>query len=410
MLVAPTALPAAMVLLFGTGCSEAVHTLGTLPLDTSTRTPCKNATTPSRIESNRSTCGAGEDTDASIDGRRSNDGGALLSSGGGNRGGGGGNSGNATTNGGSGGANGGGGSSIGTCVAKRVPASRRAASMLLLVDNSLSVVLQPVWTNLTDAISRFVDDPANTGVGVGIEYYGLTCPAADYANPVVPIAALPGNAASIKGSYPPLPLTGKAIAPAMRGATSYVRSVLGTVPDRAAVLVLVTDGVLDPLCGSTATSAADEAHLGTQGTPPVKTYVVALGAGPTLLHPGGTVDLSPLDDIAAAGGTGEAARVEVNASTNAELTSALDAVAARAACAYAMPGAFDTTRVELEFQPDGAAAVRWPRVPDEAGCQGQLGVFQQGSADILELCPASCTALTTNPSASVSAVEPCSLP
>jgi hypothetical protein len=310
-------------------------------------------------------------------------------------------------------ANDGGGAEVGAdaCVVKRLAAERRALNLLLLVDDSLSVVLQPVWNSLTAAISRFVDDPTNTGVGVGIEYYGLTCSAADYENPVVPIRPLPGNAANVKTSYP-LPINGKAIVPAMHGAFAYLRSVLQREPDSDAVLVLVTDGVLDPLCGSTAAGAANEAMLGARGIPSMKTFVIALGAGPTLLNPVGIVDLTPLDTIAAEGGTTKAAPVEVNASTNAELTLALDSVTKLGApCAYAIPKGLDAARAELEWQPaSGQAKVRWVRVSDGSACRGRAGVYEADSPGFLALCPSSCSALQASPRGSVWAVEPCTSP
>ena len=220
-------------------------------------------------------------------------------------------------------------------------ATRRGLNLFLLVDDSLSVVLQPEWGQLTAAISAFVDDPANAGLGVGVTYYGTSCNAQDYATPTVAVGALPGPANAIKNSYP-LPINGKAITPAMTGALSYVRALRSSEPDRDTVLLLITDGILDPLCGSTQATAAQVANLGVQGTPSVTTHVIGLDPGPTLIDPADIVDMSPLDAIAAAGGTTQALVVQVNATGNTALTDALDAVARAATpCEYRIPASID---------------------------------------------------------------------
>jgi hypothetical protein len=265
-------------------------------------------------------------------------------------------------------------------------------NLYLLVDDSLSVVLQPAWNSLTLALSAFVDDPKNTGLGVGIGYYGISCSAADYETPAVRVGPLPSIAQAIKASYP-LPISGKAITPAITGALFYARTLVKSATDRDTAMVLVTDGIGDPICASSQSSAAQAVTTGYVDALSVKTYVIALGAGPTLLDPANIVDLSPLDALADAGGTTRARRIEVNLSTNSELTTALDAITAAAMpCAYAIPAGVDASRAMLEWQPEGAAPIEWPRVPNESACGNEAGVFVLSKAPgYLELCPAACT-------------------
>jgi hypothetical protein len=292
------------------------------------------------------------------------------------------------------------------CVERSGVATRRGLNLLLLVDASPSVVLQPAWTSLTSAISAFVSDPKNAGVGVGVEYYGTSCTARDYETPAVPIADLPGNAGKIETSYP-IPLNGKAIVIAMRGAGTYMRTVAAADPTRDAALVLVTDGVLDPLCGATTDTARVEAATSLATKPSVPTYVVGLGAGPSLIT--GTVDFTVFDAIAVAGGTDHAEHVTVNLTSNTELTNGLGSVVSRATpCTVMLPSDLDAGKVvlELEETPNGTVDP-FPRVASQADCGNALGASLANVAGRMDLCPAACALALAHPAGTLRAREPC---
>jgi hypothetical protein len=296
---------------------------------------------------------------------------------------------------------------IDACAPRRARAERRGLGLLLLVDDSLSVVLQPAWGQVTDAITHFVEDPANLGVGVGIQYFGSSCVPDTYAKPVVPISPLPVPARAIESSYP-LPISGKAITPALTGGLSYATSV-ALAEDLETAVVLVSDGILDPGCASTAETASSVAHAGLAANPSVKTFVVGLGAGPSLIHTVGLLDLAPLDQVAAAGGTDYARRVSIDLGSNAELTGALNAIAKAASpCAFRLPEGFDIARVSLEWQPDsGPPATELPHIARPDLCGGGPGVYPSASPGYVELCPAACAAVRAAPPGVVTAVERC---
>ncbi len=293
------------------------------------------------------------------------------------------------------------------CPTSRAPATRRGLNLFLLVDDSLSVVLQPEWGQLTAAITAFVDEGRNAGLGVGVTYYGTSCSSQFYAVPTVPIGVLPGQASAITGSYP-LPINGKAITPAMMGAVAYVANEIVASPDRDTVLLLVTDGIIDPLCGSTETSAAQEAGAALGASPSVRTYVIGLDPGPTLINPGDVVDMSPLDSVAVAGGTDQALVVQVNASGNGALTDALDQVVnAASPCTYVVPEGMRAAAASIEWQAaSGKARTDWPNVGEPSACGTRPGVFPTGTG-LLGLCPASCTALRGSSSSTAWAVQGC---
>jgi hypothetical protein len=382
------------MMLWVTGCNDAIYTLGRLPADSQRRNSCREA--DGALGSSAECVTKSNDTG----GRSGSDDSGTIGTGG---------SGGAAR--GNGGVIGRGGAAQNRdsgapakdasngCPNDARPAIRRGLNLYLLVDDSLSVVLQPAWNSLTLAISAFVDDPKNTGLGVGIGYYGTFCNSTDYSNPAVRVAPLPGVAQAIKTSYP-LPINGKAITPALNGALAYMYGLAQSQADRDVALALVTDTIADPLCGSTQTTAAQAIASRLAGTPSVPTYVIGLGAGPTLLDPVNIIDTTPLDALAVAGGTKQVHRIEVNLTTNAVLTAALNEVTITASpCAFEVPADIDPNHAAIEWEPVGLSTVtRWPHVASAGDCGGGRGVFvRPGSPGFIELCPASCSELRSGP-------------
>lgn len=377
--------------LLGTGCNEAIYTLGRLPADVEKRNSCReteDASTECVTKSSGGRANTGGAGTIGSGGRINGSGGVLLDA-----------------HAGVGGSTNGGAPMIDAssgCPNDSRPAVRRALNLYLIVDKSLSVVLQPAWNSLTLAINEFVDDPKNEGLGLGIGYYGSSCNGGDYALPEVRVAPLPGVAQAIKGSYP-VPLSGKAVTPALSGSFAYMRVLAQTEPDRDVAVALVTDTIVDPICGSTQTNAALAAAGALAESPSIPTYVIGLGAGPTLLDPVNLIDPAPLDPVAAAGGTGEVRRIEVNLSTNTALTAALnDVVNAATPCAFEVPDDIEPSTAVLESHPTSLPANTWSHVANSGACGTDHGVYiRPSSPRVLELCPASCNYLRSGAAGTV---------
>jgi hypothetical protein len=163
-----------------------------------------------------------------------------------------------------------------------------------------------------DAVGKFLKDPASTGLGVGIGYFGYepigdtSCSPADYAQADVAVGPLPGNAQAIIDSLAGRMPTGETPSGgAIRGACSYAKQWKTDHPGHETVVLLVTDGNPEApvTCGDKGTgpccptlndavAATTDCH---DGMPGLKTYV--LGVGPYLDN---------LDKIATAGGSGAA--------------------------------------------------------------------------------------------------------
>lgn len=367
-----------VALLVAAGCSEAVYTLGVLPGDA----PLADASTSDAPNGN---------LDAS---------------------GGSGASGGAAGNAGSGGLSGAGGSGGDSgvlCAVKRAAATRKGLNLYLMVDSSFTLALQPVWGQLTQGITAFVDDMANAGLGVAIQFYGAMCSVSIYATPRVPVVVLPGGADAIRTSFP-LPIDGvaAAIAPAVEGAARYAATLETTDVDRETDVVIFSDGLFDTLtCGSGVVEATTHAASAFGAVPSIKTHVIAIDAG--LLDPLNMVDLTPLDGLAAAGGTTQARRVQVDLASAAQIQAALQQVTTSAQpCAFKIPTGFVPARTTIEWTviPNQPATI-WPQVANAAACGTSAATYPVSGSSYLQLCPTACATLHATPAGRVEMREEC---
>ena len=157
-----------------------------------------------------------------------------------------------------------------------------------------------------------------------------SCNVADYENPNVPIAIVPGannaqvNAIStaittrvVQGQTPTTPALEGAIHSATLWATAH--------PEMNVFVVFMTDGQPNG-CMSTVANAAAAAGAGVAAMPSIKTFV--LGVGP---------QVGNLDAIAVGGGTGPTAYLVATGGA-AALTAALNAIKGTAvSCDYKVP-------------------------------------------------------------------------
>jgi hypothetical protein len=168
-------------------------------------------------------------------------------------------------------------------------------------------------------INAFVAEPQTAPIGVGLGYFpapNAPCAASSYTTPAVGIAT--GNAGAISGW-----LAGASVsttspqAPALQGALTYAKSYAMAHAGHKAAVVLITDGLPDSCTTSgVPTDVANIAATFANGTPSVKTFVIALG---------GDVTPSSWNAIAAAGGTGAAVQVTMNTAMH-DVKNALEGV------------------------------------------------------------------------------------
>lgn len=304
-----------------------------------------------------------------------------------------------------------GGSGGETCASDSHEASAVPISMYVLLDQSGSMTLdQDRWTPVTAALKAFVSGPSLSGLGIGLQYFPLgasktedpaICLAGNYAQPAVPVADLPANAAAIVASIDAHHFTaaegedaahwGTPTLPALEGSYAAIRAHLQANPTRRGVLLLATDGAPSKLCdGNSADGVTEAIRTAAAATPPIQTYVIGIGS------------VGNLNDWADAGGTGHAAFIVDGAgqTTETELAMALNQIRLLTLpCDYAIPAqttvAFDPQKVNVQLS-SGASSAVVPRVASMTACDATTPTWyfdDPAHPTRVVMCPVACDAL-----------------
>ncbi len=253
------------------------------------------------------------------------------------------------------------------CAAEVHAAEGIQLDMLILLDGSKSMKDEVQggrkWDLLLAALRAFLNDPASSGIGVGLTYFGIpagydagdlvvSCDVAQYAQPAVAIAALPQSAPSLIASLASyLPQGGTPTRPALEGGLDYAEAWLAGHSTHQVAIVVATDGEPND-CDSTVEAVSQLAATAAALPHAIKTYVIGVGTS-----------LANLDQIAAAGGTVHAYVVDTSLSTTESFVVALNAVRGAAAlpCQYEIPhatagGQVDYGNVNVAFTEGSDAA------------------------------------------------------
>jgi hypothetical protein len=248
------------------------------------------------------------------------------------------------------------------------------------------------WRNSTNAVRAFVNDPASQGIDVGLGVFppmnpidsqnqGDCAAGSDCGTPLVPIAALPGNAQPIISGYTtadPTNIDGNNTPTecALRGMiNTCLRFQSTSVTGEQCVAVLVTDGT-PTRCSTnqqTLIGIVQQGHdLG------VTTYVLGL--------PG--ADINFLNQVANVGGTSAAIdvtggsqsfiaalnniRQAVSVQTTTQVSTPV-VVSTPLPCKWGVPTppagqTFDPSKVNVQFTPPGGAPVKFGHVTSAAAC------------------------------------------
>jgi hypothetical protein len=252
----------------------------------------------------------------------------------------------------------------------------------LVVDESASMVFpSDLWSPLGKALDGFIASDSAARLQLGVQFFQGSCDRNAYATPSLAIAPVADaqqalDAAMSQRTHGP----GAATALALDGAIAHARRWATDAQGNAAVVLI--SGSEPTGCFGSASSAAMTAAAGLQGTPPVPTYVVALGA------------VSSLDTVAKAGGTGAALSVSDPTSEQAIL-GAIQAALAQAGCEYALPAEaapYLPDHIGLQLTTSGSTS--WlTHVADMAACDASSGGWHYDdpqSPKRAVLCEASC--------------------
>lgn len=279
------------------------------------------------------------------------------------------------------------------CASDTYEAEERPVTIYTLFDDSGSMI--PWWLPVTDAFIQFTKDPASAGINIGLKFFGSECAADFYANPDVPIAALPGNATAIETTLTTrLPFSGTATTPALEGALMAAQARAQQFPEEKVIILLVTDGSPSN-CGADINNAsAAAANAFNAGFP-----VYALGLG----------NIGGLNSLSQSGGTGDALAADPNMVDL--VVKAMNEIRGRALpCDYALPPGGEGMQgfINLVYDDGAGGGGTIPAIQDATMCDGMRGGWYfDDSRTRLIACPETCTALKSGAAQTVNVVLGC---
>jgi hypothetical protein len=229
------------------------------------------------------------------------------------------------------------------------------------------------------------------------------CDVPAYAAPAVPLAALPGAAASLTASLGAHQPDGRTpTGPALAGALQAAEAQAAAVPDHRAAVVLVTDGLPTECTPGDIPGIAAIATSGAAASPAVPTFVIGV------FGPDEAATAGPnLDALAMGGGTGKAVVIDTSQDVTKALQTALDAIRTTAvACTYKIPppttGTIDFHKVNVEvtgangtMNPVGYVAGKSSCDPTRGGWYYDVDPASGGTPTTIIACDATCAALKT---------------
>jgi hypothetical protein len=294
------------------------------------------------------------------------------------------------------------------CGTVKKQAQQIPVDLVFGIDTSFSMDFENKWTSLSAALDSFVDDPASSGLNLGIQFFPLrdTCVVSAYEDLAVPLGPQATVAPAIRAA-----IEGKRMAGGtptvqlLQGLVAYVQA--NAKPGIKPIIVLATDGVPDATClstpdGGTPNSLANAEMVAASafgGTPSIPTFVIGVGS-----------DLTALNALAAAGGTTSATLVNVaNDAGNAEqaFIDALNAIRQQAVpCNFALPsGSIDPTLTNVVYTPGTGPDQTFVYVGTAADCSKAPsdGWYFDNPTQPTQviLCSGACNVVKADPSAEV---------
>jgi hypothetical protein len=267
---------------------------------------------------------------------------------------------------------GGGSSSSGSgvgCASVSKKATNVPLDMVIGLDTSFSMDFDGKWTNVKAALESFVNNPSYSDLGIGLQFFPIRkqCSVPDYEALAVPLGPEPQVGAPITRSLEAQMMSGGTpTVPLLQGLVAYLQA--HPNPAHKPVIVLATDGVPDDACASpvagetpnTLDNAIAVTAAAYAGTPSISVFVIGVGS-----------ELTALNGIAQAGGTGQATLVDTGSNAQQQFLAALDAARRTAIpCDFAIPSDsnVDPNQTNVVYMPAASPAQQFVFVGDASSC------------------------------------------
>jgi hypothetical protein len=253
------------------------------------------------------------------------------------------------------------------------------------------------WEALRDAVESFALDAGAAEIRAGIGFFSLSgagddaldCDADNYAEPAVPIGLLSDVGSELVAAMDDITPAGLTpTVPALEGAISYARSWASENPERATLVVLVSDGY-PTQCSNAPEAISAAARAGYESDEHIRTFVIGVG----------DVARFNLDNYARAGGTVKAFLTDADDITS-SFVDALNNISNRdLACEYQIPEPpagmkLDTDEVQVIYTPASGDPEEVPSVGSLLDCASSKngGWYYDipGDPSKIKVCPCTC--------------------
>jgi hypothetical protein len=277
-------------------------------------------------------------------------------------------------------------------------------NMLIMFDQSSSM-LEPLdglnppsrWDALTAALIEYFQSDEAKPLSIGLSYFEqidpttfmTSCRVADYTTPEIEIGAMNDGTQAQRlvdslRSHQPTGLTPTAAA--LQGALTHAKAYTMAHPGRQTMVVFATDGLptrCDPM--ETYLIAQNIALPAFQGTPSIRTFVVASAVG-----------LTALGAISSAGGTGQPVYVTDPKTTSDQIRTAFNRLSrTNFSCSYRIPmggdgGRTDPGQVNVMVREAGKGDRRLTLYNSPNSCGDGWYYDNPSKPENIMLCPMTC--------------------
>ena len=290
----------------------------------------------------------------------------------------------------------------GVCQPQVLAARTRPLTLIVVLDRSLSMAGEN-WSASISALSAFFNAPSSEGVVAGVNFFppigsGDPCAAQSYDPLQVPLGELASAGPTLVSAIETVePDGGTPTHGAVLGSLQFAAAHKAARPERTVALILASDG--EPTVCSTSVDAIAALAESARVSDGIRTFAVALPGAPVAF----------LGSVAAAGGTGPAFDITADPTRLGQVMAEIQAQAAGCEYLFDADPELLSHGVVVRRASAGSLTALIPPRDGEGSCGQNAGWYVRDPAPSspVVLCPATCAAVTGDPTASVELLVGC---